>query len=147
MTTMRSTLTITPFKLTLTRYFNPTNAEATFGQSTRTQSFLKNICTLSCWYSLEALSEYSQMNTHMPGFQSYFIFFHHFILAKLATSSIRVKSNANTCSLLLRSPNKYFTRTLWFNFGLYTSKIRHDIRIQCQWNYMEMKEIQLYAFD
>ena len=32
------------------------------------------------------------MSTHMPGFQYYFRFFlHHFLLAKLVTSSIRVK--------------------------------------------------------
>ena len=30
------------------------------------------------------------MNTHMTGFQSFFRFLHHFVLAKLATSSIRV---------------------------------------------------------
>ena len=31
------------------------------------------------------------MSTHLPGYQSFFIFFlHHFVLAKLATSSIRV---------------------------------------------------------
>ena len=32
--------------------FNPSNAEATFIQSTRTHWFLKTIQTLSCWYSL-----------------------------------------------------------------------------------------------
>ena len=31
------------------------------------------------------------MSTHEPGFQSFFSFLHHFALAKLATSSIRVK--------------------------------------------------------
>ena len=32
------------------------------------------------------------MNTHVTGFQSFLSFFlHHFVLAKLATSSIRVK--------------------------------------------------------
>ena len=32
------------------------------------------------------------MSTHLPGFRSFFIcfFLHHFVLAKLATSSIRV---------------------------------------------------------
>ena len=30
------------------------------------------------------------MSTHMPGFQSVFSFLHHFLLAKLATSSVRV---------------------------------------------------------
>ena len=30
------------------------------------------------------------MSTHEPGFQSFFRFLHHFVLAKLATNSIRV---------------------------------------------------------
>ena len=33
---------------------NPTNATTTFVQSTRMQRFLKNLQTLSCWYSLES---------------------------------------------------------------------------------------------
>ena len=37
-----------------------------------------------------ALAEDSQMSTHVPGFQSFFRFLHHFLLAKLATASIRV---------------------------------------------------------
>ena len=37
-----------------------------------------------------ALAEFSQMSTHKPGFQSFFRFLHHFVLAKLATSSISV---------------------------------------------------------
>ena len=40
----------------------------------------------------KALAEYSHMGTHLLGFQSFFSFFlHHFVLTKLATSSIRVK--------------------------------------------------------
>ena len=31
------------------------------------------------------------MNTHLPGFQSFSGILHHFVLAKLATSSLRVK--------------------------------------------------------
>ena len=31
------------------------------------------------------------MSTHIPGFQSFSGFLHHFVLAKLATSSMRVK--------------------------------------------------------
>ena len=38
-----------------------------------------------------ALVEYSQMSTLVPGFQSFIrVFLHHFIMAKLATSRIRV---------------------------------------------------------
>ena len=36
------------------------------------------------------LAEFSQMSTHVPGFQSFLRFLHHFVLAKLATTSIRV---------------------------------------------------------
>ena len=32
------------------------------------------------------------MSTHVPGFQTFFRFLHHFVLAKLATSSIRVNT-------------------------------------------------------
>ena len=31
------------------------------------------------------------MSAHVPGFQSFSVFFHHFVLAILATRSIRVK--------------------------------------------------------
>ena len=33
------------------------------------------------------------MSTHMPGFQSFFRFLHHFVLAEVATTNIRVKFN------------------------------------------------------
>ena len=36
-----------------------------------------------------ALDEYSQVSTQLPGFQSFFRFLHHFVLAKLATCSVR----------------------------------------------------------
>ena len=39
---------------------------------------------------LIALAEYYQMNTHCQGFCRFSGFLHHFVLAKLATSSIRV---------------------------------------------------------
>ena len=39
-----------------------------------------------------ALAEHSQMSTHLPGFQSFFLgFLHPFVLDKLATSRVRVK--------------------------------------------------------
>ena len=31
------------------------------------------------------------MSNHVPGLQSFFSFLHHFVLAKFATSSVRVK--------------------------------------------------------
>ena len=40
----------------------------------------------------KALDEYFQMSTHLSGFLSFFSFLHHFVLAKIATSSIRVNS-------------------------------------------------------
>ena len=44
----------------------------------------------------KALSEYSHTSTHLPVFQSFSAFLHHFVLAKLATSSIRVKLSLDT---------------------------------------------------
>ena len=46
-----------------------------------------------------ALVEYFEMSTHLLGFQSFSGFLHHFVLAKLATTSIRVNL------LLLRTSN------------------------------------------
>ena len=44
---------------------------------------------------------FSQMSTHLPRFQSFFLdFLHDFVLAKLATSSIRVKQRIN-CNVIL----------------------------------------------
>ena len=62
---------------------NPSNAEATFVQSTRMQIF---------WHvgiHWKALAEHSQMSTYMPGFRSFSGFLHHFVLTKLATIRIR----------------------------------------------------------
>ena len=84
---------------------NHFNVEATSVQSTRTLRFLKTIITPSCWYSLDSSRwvRYSQMSAHLPGFQSFLRFLHHFVMTKLATSSIRfneVFSRGNTYLLL-----------------------------------------------
>ena len=55
-----------------------------------------------------ALAEYSQMSTHLPGFQSFSSFLHHFVLARLSTTSIRVDSfmilsAKNSLTLLIKS--------------------------------------------
>ena len=60
--------------------FNPSNAGATFIQSTGMQRFFKpsrpfHVCIH--WIALAA--EYSQMSTHVPGFQSFFRFLHYFV--------------------------------------------------------------------
>ena len=51
-----------------------------------------------------ALTEYSLMSTHVPGFQSFSAFLHHFVLAKLTTSSTRVKLQVTPGNFLI-SPN------------------------------------------
>ena len=43
-----------------------------------------------------ALAEYSQMSTHVPGFQSFFRFFASFCVGQIATCSIRVNSGRFT---------------------------------------------------
>ena len=55
-------------------------------------------------------AEYSQMSTHLPGFKSFFIFLHHFVLAKLPASSIRV----NVLPLILiMANNVLISSALW----------------------------------
>ena len=66
---------------------NLSNAEATFG------FFFKPSKPCHIGIRWIALDEYSQMSTHMPGFQSFFRFLYHFVSAKLATSSVRVKGS------------------------------------------------------
>ena len=55
--------------------FNPFNAEATFSliQSTRSQRFEKTSKPCQVGIHKIALTENSQMGTHVPGFQSFFI--------------------------------------------------------------------------
>ena len=43
-----------------------------------------------------ALAEHSQVSTHVPGFQSFFSFLYHFVLAKLTTSSMRVNKGKSS---------------------------------------------------
>ena len=69
---------------------NPSNAETTFVQSTRTQRYLKThlipVMLVFIWKpSLSTLS-------WVPRVSVIFQYFYHFILAKLATISIRVNS-------------------------------------------------------
>ena len=72
---------------------NPCIAWATFVQSTRTLEYSwKPSTPYSIGIHLIALAEYSQMGTHLPGFQIFSVFLNHFVLGKLATSSIRVKA-------------------------------------------------------
>ena len=71
---------------------NPSNAVATFAQSTRMQRFLETIKTLSCWYSLESSCwALSDEYPFAKGFNGFSGFLHKFVLANLAVSSIRVK--------------------------------------------------------
>ena len=45
------------------------------------------------------------MSTHLPGFQSFSRFLHHFIFAKIATSGIRVNPHAARAGLRWFSKN------------------------------------------
>ena len=74
------------------RLLNPSNAEATFVQSTRTQRFLKTFWMLSWWYSLDSTCWiYTLRWVPMCQDFSHFLgFFHHCIVATVATSSIWV---------------------------------------------------------
>ena len=79
---------------------NPSNAEATFTQCTRTQDFYKPSNPCHIGFHWIAFTEHSQMSTHMPDFHIS-AFSHHFILPKLATSSIRVKETLSVNGILV----------------------------------------------
>ena len=88
---------------------NPSHAEATFVQSTRMQKSLKTIETLSCWYSLD--SSWWVLSYEYPYARVSVIFqdfFHHFLLAKSATSSVRV--NGKTHKRKGRRPLHYWEK-------------------------------------
>ena len=73
------------------RRVNPSNAEATFVQSTRAEFFWKPSKPCHVGIHWITLTEFHQMSTHMPGFHTFFRVFCTILLqAKLATSSIRV---------------------------------------------------------
>ena len=61
------------------KIFNPSNSKATFVQSTRMQRFCKPAkpCSIAIHYI--DLTEYSQMRTRVPGFQSFFSILRHFV--------------------------------------------------------------------
>ena len=65
--------------------FNPSNAEATFIQSTRTQTFKKKT-SKPCLVGIHwiALAEDSQVSTHVSGFQSLFNFFASFCIGQIS---------------------------------------------------------------
>ena len=64
---------------------NPSNAKATFVKSTRMQRFVEKT-PKPCHVGIHwiALTEHSQMSTHMPGFQSFFGFFASFCIGKIS---------------------------------------------------------------
>ena len=70
----------------------PSNAEAIFVQSTRMQDSEKTCRHCRVGIHCKGLTEYSQMNTHIPVFSVIFKDFCiiHFVLSKLATRCIRV---------------------------------------------------------
>ena len=83
---------------------NPPNAEATFVQSTRMQRFLTIILTLSCCYSFNS-SQYV-LPEEYPCARVLNILqlsLHHFVLAKLTTTSIRVKTRKMKLIMTLSS--------------------------------------------
>ena len=79
-------------------FFNPSNAEATLAQNTRMQRILKTILTLSYWYPLESFRWI--LSDEYPGARvcHFSVFLYPFVLAKLATGSIRVNPSMLTAA-------------------------------------------------
>ena len=82
----------------------------------QTQRFMKTISTLSCWYSMDSSrrvlsNEYLLVCDRVS--IMFLLFLHHFVLAKLATTSIRVRSHVdfNICqSTLINQQISIFDR-------------------------------------
>ena len=70
---------------------NASNTAATFVQRQGCKDFYKPSKPCHVCIHSTAFREHSQMSTNMPGFHKILGFLRHFILAELATSSIRVK--------------------------------------------------------
>ena len=68
--------------------FNPYAVETTIVQSTSTQRFLK--ITGHVGIHWKVLTEYYQMSTHVPGFQSFFRFFASFCIGKISHQQHKV---------------------------------------------------------
>ena len=64
--------------------FNPLNAEAIFVQSARMQRLLKKSKPCHVGIHWMVLAEYSQMYTHVPGFQSFFRAFALFCIEQIS---------------------------------------------------------------
>ena len=74
--------------------FNPSNAaQATYVRRTRKQRFVKTIKTLWCWYPLDSSHWVLSDGYPCAKVSAIFLFFFlSFVSAKLATTSIRVKT-------------------------------------------------------
>ena len=64
-------------RTTKAKHMKPSNAEATFIQSTSFWNTSKHYHVGIHW---KALTEYSQMSTHLLGSQSFFMFLHRFAM-------------------------------------------------------------------
>ena len=80
------------------------------------------------------------MSTNMPGFQSFFqVVLHHFVLAKLATSSLRVNQN---CKAILAAVGvdwlNYFGNIFQMNASL-----RNYLKEKCSSEFIYADNLQL----
>ena len=66
------------------RNVNPSNADATFVQSKGRKDFRKSSRPCHVGIPWIALTEYPQMSTHVPGFQSYFNSFKSFCIGQIS---------------------------------------------------------------
>ena len=109
--------------------FNPSNAEATFVHSTRTQRFLKTIL-MSCWYSLNSSHWALRWIPMCQGFTNFSVFLPHFVQATLATCSVRVKFNPFTLRVTLQSVFCY-SHTFENNFWIERKFTKHLKKSSC----------------
>ena len=101
-----------------------------------------------------ALAEYSQMSTHFPRVSViFFRFLHHFVLAKLATSSIRVKAGSFYYGGLCQNISfrdciyRCWTQTQYHRFKclLFIQKLGNFIAYSTPWVVSLKNKAQLYV--
>ena len=95
-------------KVTVKLIFSPSNAEATFVQSTRMQSFLKTILTLSCWYSLDSSQWVLSDEYPCVRVSIIFSFFASFCISQISHQQQKGPASQNlhstmTCALGIKS--------------------------------------------
>ena len=105
---------------------NPSNAEATLVHNYKDTKVFENHLNHVGIHRI-AFGEYYQMSTQVPGFQSFFSgLLRHFVFAKLASSSIRIKCGNDVTRPGCVSSIQLFTPVRHFCYANYLISVPHS---------------------